>query len=337
VIEVVGLSKRYTIAKRDPGFLGAIKGLFRRKYIDKVAVNDIAFNIKQGEMVGYIGANGAGKSSTIKMLCGILKPTSGEIRINGIVPYKNRQVIAKQIGAVFGQRTQLFWDIPVRESYNLLRHIYQIPNFQYRQNLDWFCDVLHLDPLLDTPVRQLSLGQKMRCELAAAFLHNPSVVFLDEPTIGLDVSVKTKIRNFIKETNRVWGTTVILTTHDMQDIEEISQRIIIIDEGSILYQGDHETLQDKFGKRHRISFELEISNGFQLPESLNDLTEYFFDEENPSEVTVSFRPQDISKTDIISAVINQYKVHDFTIFPPKIETIVREIAEVKEKKNEKVF
>lgn len=268
MIEVRGLTKEYTIVKKSPGLTGAIKGLFVRDYTVKRAVDDINFSINQGELVGYIGANGAGKSTTIKMLSGILTPSSGEVKVNGIIPYEQRKKNAQSIGAVFGQRTQLFWDIAVRESYSLLKHIYQIPDKQHKDTLEMFTEVLNLGPLLGTPVRQLSLGQKMRCELAAAFLHNPSIVYLDEPTIGLDVAVKTRIRAFIKEMNKLHQTTVLLTTHDMQDIEEICNRIIIIDEGKVLYDGSLASIKERFGQKRVIHFELELEGEFSLPDAL---------------------------------------------------------------------
>jgi ABC-2 type transport system ATP-binding protein len=328
LIQVSGLSKHYKLAKRKPGLLGAVKGLFRREYETKKAVNDISFEIASGEMVGYIGPNGAGKSTTIKMLSGILTPTVGEVRVNGIVPYGERQRNAKQIGAVFGQRTQLFWDIPVRESYDLLKHIYEIPEEQYQETLKLFVDVLNLEPLLGTPVRQLSLGQKMRCELAAAFLHSPSVVYLDEPTIGLDVAVKTRIRAFIREMNQRLGTTVILTTHDMQDIEEICKRIIIIDEGKVLYDGDLQSIKDRFGHKRVIHFELEWAEPFVLPVDLVGAAEIVpMEEDSPGKVSLSFSHQAMSAADIISAMLRHYRIRDLTIADPKIETIVKEIYE----------
>lgn len=325
MIHVTSLSKTYKIVERDPGLKGAMKALVKRSYVTKDAVKNIDFHIKKGEMVGYIGANGAGKSTTIKMLCGILTPSSGEITVNGIVPYKNRQKNAKNIGAVFGQRTQLFWDIPVRESYDLLRHIYEVPEKEYKETLDLFVKVLDLEPLLAIPVRQLSLGQKMRCELAAAFLHRPAVVYLDEPTIGLDVAVKVKIRKFIKEMNRMWGTTVILTTHDMQDIEEICNRIIIIDEGVILYDGNLQSIQDQFGHKRLIHFELEEKPSNVIPSNLEGLIEFTAIDEEHQKVTVSFTNKEIAATDVISAMMAEFKIRDLTIADPKIETIVEEI------------
>jgi ABC-2 type transport system ATP-binding protein len=277
-------------------------------------------------MVGYIGANGAGKSTTIKMLSGILTPSSGEVLVNGVVPYKERQKNAYNIGAVFGQRTQLFWDIPVQESFQLLKHIYEIPDQAFKQRLDLFIEVLDLQPLLSTAVRQLSLGQKMRCELAAAFLHNPAVVYLDEPTIGLDVSVKSKIRNFIKEMNQQEQSTVILTTHDMQDIEEICKRIIIIDEGKILYDGDLQKIKEQFGQERVIYFELETNTSVSLPAGLEGVSLLYQDNE-AGKVSIAFDQDLFTAADVISVMLQKYSIRDLTITDPRIETIVKEIYE----------
>ncbi|SDG05163.1 ABC-2 type transport system ATP-binding protein [Fontibacillus panacisegetis] len=323
MIEVKNLSKHYKIVQKDPGLTGAIKSLFKRKYTTKKAVDEINFNIEDGEMVGYIGANGAGKSTTIKMLCGILTPSNGEITVNGIVPYKERKRNAKNIGAVFGQRTQLFWDIAVRESYELLKHIYEIPEEEFQASIAMFTEVLDLEPLMSVPVRQLSLGQKMRCELAAAFLHNPSIVYLDEPTIGLDVAVKVKIRQFIREMNRLRGTTVILTTHDMQDIEEICKRIIIIDEGKVLYDGSLQSIKERYGDKRIIHFELEREGEFQLPSSMADKVEWSYGDEG--RVSISFSNHTITAADVISEMLQSYQIRDLTIADSKIETIVQDI------------
>ena len=325
MIKVRELSKEYKIVQRDAGLKGALKSLFKRKYITKEAVKGISFDISKGEMVGYIGANGAGKSTTIKMLCGILTPTNGTVLVNDIVPYEDRMNNALQIGAVFGQRTQLFWDIPVRESYDLLRHIYNIPKEQYEETLEMFTKVLNLSPLLSIPVRQLSLGQKMRCELAAAFLHRPDVVYLDEPTIGLDIAVKVRIREFIKEMNRKWGTTVILTTHDMQDIEEICSRVIIINEGIIIYDGDLQSIKSKFGHKRMIHFDLEYDIEPSLPKELNGIAQITSYDNETRKLTLSVESKDTPIASIISIMMNNHKVSDLTISEPKIETIVEEI------------
>jgi ABC-2 type transport system ATP-binding protein len=329
MIEVSDLHKEYKIAVRKPGLKGAVQGLFRREYTIKEAVKGISFQIGKGEMVGYIGANGAGKSTTIKMLSGILTPSSGQVLVNGVVPYEDRRRNARHIGAVFGQRTQLFWDIPVRESYDLLRHIYDVPEAQYRETLDMFTEVLDLGPLLGIPVRQLSLGQKMRCELAAAFLHRPAVVYLDEPTIGLDVAVKQRIRAFIKEMNRLQETTVILTTHDMGDIEELCSRIIIIDAGQVLYDGDLLSIKERFGNKRIIHFDLASqldASAFVLPPELAEIAE-IVPGEDEVKLSLSFSAQDVTSAEVIAAVMKVCPVRDLAIADPKIETIVQEIYE----------
>ncbi|MTH52023.1 ATP-binding cassette domain-containing protein [Bacillus mangrovi] len=326
MISVHQLVKEYTLVKRDPGLRGAMKSLINRQYEKKTAVDGISFQIEKGEMVGYIGANGAGKSTTIKMLTGILTPSSGEVRVNGIIPYKRRKENAKQIGAVFGQRTQLFWDIPVRESFQLLKEIYEVPEEQFSETMELFTEVLQLDALLPVPVRQLSLGQKMRCELAAAFIHRPEVVYLDEPTIGLDVAVKVKIRKFIREMNAKWGTTVLLTTHDMQDIEEICSRIIIIDGGAILYDGSLREIKDRFSAKREIHFELDSGQAFALPDSISSKAEAVLENgEGTEKVIVSFSHHELKASEVISAVLQLNKITDLSIQDPKIETIVEEI------------
>lgn len=243
MIEVKNICKSYKVAKRDAGFCAACKSLFHREYEKIQALDHISFSIDEGEMVGYIGPNGAGKSSTIKILSGILTPDSGECRVDGRIPWKNRMEHVRQIGVVFGQRSQLWWDVPVADSYSLLKDIYRIPDAVYKRNLDELVTLLHLEELLKTPTRQLSLGQRMRCELAASLLHNPQILFLDEPTIGLDAVSKLAVRKFILERNRTHKTTVILTTHDMQDIEALTNRIILIGKGKILLDGSVSLLQ----------------------------------------------------------------------------------------------
>jgi len=241
MITMEHVCKSYKVAKRNAGFGEACKALFHREYEEIHALRDVSFTINDGEMVGYIGPNGAGKSSTIKILSGILTPDSGRCLVDGRVPWKNRIQHVGQIGAVFGQRTQLWWDVPVIDSFELLKDIYSISEGKYRTNLDELTELLNLGELLRTPARQLSLGQRMRCEIAASLLHSPQILFLDEPTIGLDAVSKLAVRDFIKKQNKVHGTTVILTTHDMQDIEALTSRIILIGKGRILMDG---TLED---------------------------------------------------------------------------------------------
>ncbi len=241
MIEVSHLRKTFRVARRGAGFSQAVKALFHREYQEIHALDDVSFTIGEGEMVGYIGPNGAGKSSTIKVLSGILTPDGGECLVNGRVPWKDRTAHVKEIGVVFGQRTQLWWDVPVIDSFELLKEIYAIPDETYRKNRQELTELLDLGELLRTPARQLSLGQRMRCEIAASLLHSPKVLFLDEPTIGLDAVSKLAVRDFIKRLNAERKTTVILTTHDMQDIEALASRVILIGKGKILLDG---TLKD---------------------------------------------------------------------------------------------
>lgn len=241
MITMEHVCKSYKIAKRNAGFGEAVKALFHRDYEIIHALNDVSFTIRDGEMVGYIGPNGAGKSSTIKILSGILTPDCGTVLVDGRIPYKNRIKHVKEIGVVFGQRSQLWWDVPVIDSFELLKDIYSIPDPRYQQSLEELTELLNLAELLRSPARQLSLGQRMRCEIAASLLHRPRILFLDEPTIGLDAVSKLAVRDFILNQNKTHGTTVILTTHDMQDIEALASRIILIGKGRILMDG---TLDD---------------------------------------------------------------------------------------------
>lgn len=243
MIEVEHISKTFKVSRRNAGFSEAFKSLFHKQYECIKALDDISFTIGEGEMVGYIGPNGAGKSSTIKVLGGILTPDYGQCRINGRVPWKERIAHVRDIGVVFGQRSQLWWDVPVIDSFELLRDIYQVPKINYQQRLEELVTLLHLEQLIRTPARQLSLGQRMRCELAASLLHSPRILFLDEPTIGLDAVSKLAVRDFILEQNRSHKTTVILTTHDMQDIESLTSRILLIGKGRILLDGNLEDIR----------------------------------------------------------------------------------------------
>ena len=241
MIQVSHLRKTFRVARRGAGFSQAVKALFRREYEEIHALDDLSFTIRDGEMVGYIGPNGAGKSSTIKVLSGILTPDSGQCLVNGRTPWKDRVAHVKEIGVVFGQRTQLWWDVPVADSFELLKEIYTVPAATYRENLEELTQLLDLGDLLRTSARQLSLGQRMRCEIAASLLHSPKILFLDEPTIGLDAVSKLAVRDFILRLNRERGTTVLLTTHDMQDIEALASRVLLIGRGKILLDG---TLED---------------------------------------------------------------------------------------------
>ncbi len=249
IVEVCNLAKSFRVPIKEPGFRGALKHLVAPRFEERRAVAGVSLKISAGERVAYIGPNGAGKSTTVKMLSGILAPTSGEIRVAGIEPYRNRMANARNIGVVFGQRSQLWWDLPVRDSYRLLGDIYQVPAQIFREQLEWCVESLELSPLLGQPARALSLGQKMRCDVAAALLHRPPLLFLDEPTIGLDITVKERLRAFIRDDCARFGTTLILTSHDTEDVEALCDRIVIIDKGAVLFDGPREEMLRTFGRR----------------------------------------------------------------------------------------
>jgi len=263
MIECVGISKQFKVARRNAGLREAVRALFKREYTIVHALSDVSFSIGDGEMVGYIGPNGAGKSSTIKILSGILTPDAGQCTVNGLVPWKNRKEHASNIGVVFGQRSQLWWDVPVIDSFELLRDIYKVDGKAYKDSLDELVTMLDIGEIVRTPARQLSLGQRMRCEIAASLIHKPSVLFLDEPTIGLDAVSKIAVREFIKKINRERGTTVILTTHDMQDIEALTERILLIGGGRILLDGSLSELKSRKSSSRRLT--VEYSSG-EIPE-----------------------------------------------------------------------
>ena len=251
-----GVTKEFKVLNRHEGLKGSLKDLFSRDYKTVTAVDNISIKIKAGEIVGYLGPNGAGKSTTIKMMTGVLEPTHGEILVNGTVPYKNRSRNAENIGVVFGQRSQLWWSLPLIESFKLLKDIYMIPDTDYRQMLELYRELADIEVLLHKPIRQMSLGQRTLSDILAAFLHNPKIVFLDEPTIGLDVSMKAKIRELIKGLNQEKNTTVILTTHDMGDVDALCRRIVIIDHGSMIYDNDIEHLKNYFGSYRTLRLNL---------------------------------------------------------------------------------
>jgi len=319
IIEVAGLRKVFRSIKREPGVLGAFAALFSRTYEEKAAVEDVSFSLEPGEIVGYIGPNGAGKSTTIKMLTGILVPTSGTVRVAGIVPYEARELNAENIGVVFGQRSQLYWDLPLRESFELLRSIYDIPRDRYATNLAEFSELLDLGRFMDTPVRQLSLGERMRGDFAGAMLHDPKIVYLDEPTIGLDVVAKEAIREFISRVNRERGTTVILTTHDLADVERLSKRIILIDEGRVIYDGPLERLREKYGT-HR-TLVITLADTYPEIEIEGGVVEH----RDSSVVRVRFDRREQSAEAMIRRVMERYAISDIAIVEPDIETIVRRL------------
>lgn len=325
MIEVKNLTKEFKINKKYPGFKGAIKSFFSREYTIKKAVDDVSFTINDGEIVGYIGANGAGKSTTIKMMTGILTPTSGEVLVNGVIPYKDRKKNAYNIGVVFGQRTQLWWDLPLSESFTLLKEIYEVDDKSYEDRMKFLCDVLDLNEFMLSPVRTLSLGQRMRADIAAALINNPKIIYLDEPTIGLDVVVKEKVRQAIKEIKKQYGTTVILTTHDLSDIEELCDRIIIIDKGKKIYDGGIKEIKDKYGYMTTAEIsvkenkQININDNFKLEE---DNLNYKFEE---GKLIITFNKNKVSSTEIIQYVMSNMNVVDFKINETSIEDIIKKI------------
>lgn len=326
-ITVKNLSKDFKTLKRKPGLSGAIKNLFSREYKTVNAVDKVNFSINKGELVGYIGPNGAGKSTTIKMLTGILMPSGGEITVAGRDPFKERKQNAADIGVVFGQRTSLWWDIPARESFNLLRAIYRIPDKIYNENMTLFTELLELEPFLATPVRKLSLGQKMRCEIVAALLHNPKILYLDEPTIGLDAVSKEAIRGFIKEVNKRLQTTVILTTHDLDDIEEICKRIVIIDKGQLLYDGKLASFKKKmlYSKTLLIDFRLPVKPA-QIRNYLNlDQDLLAVKSEGRKKIRIDFKIRNIKAGALLEKLFQKFEIHDIVVQDEGIESIIKRV------------
>lgn len=328
MIHVENLTKEFKFYKKKPGFKGTVKGLFSKDVEVKRAVDNINFHIDEGEIVGYIGANGAGKSTTIKMMTGILVPTSGKCTVNGIVPYKERQKNAKQIGVVFGQRTQLWWDLPLTETFSILKEIYDVSDEDYKKRMAFFNEVLEINEFINSPVRTLSLGQRMRADLAAALINNPKILYLDEPTIGLDVIVKENIRKAIKEINKEYKTTVILTTHDLSDIEELCNRIIIIDKGKVVYDGSIDEIKDKFGymrtvqtfvKDIKTAKQIDIAKELKLSEE--DITTCIVE----NSLLVNFNRNKISISDIVGLIMSKIQVIDINIKDTEIEEIVKKI------------
>lgn len=321
MIEVRELRKEFRIYRHHRGGLGALRNLVTREFRSVLAVDGISFDIRAGELVGYLGPNGAGKSTTLKMLTGILVPTSGHLIVNGRVPHEQRKQHARDIGAVFGQRTTLWWDLPVVESLDLLRAIYRVPADRYRANLALFGDLLGLNEFMDTPVRSLSLGQRMRADLAAALLHDPALLFLDEPTIGLDVVAKERIREFIKTINRERGTTVILTTHDLGDVEKLCERVIMIDRGKIMFDGALETLRRRFGQGRVLVVDFE-----QLPPDLDfPGAEVTRTEGNRAWLRVAGEGNAVAP--LVARLFQRHRVLDLSVQEPEIEEIVRRIYE----------
>ncbi|OIJ17255.1 daunorubicin ABC transporter ATP-binding protein [Anaerobacillus alkalilacustris] len=324
VIEVKKLRKEFKSYSSRSGLSGAFRDLFTRNYKVMAAVDDISLNVKQGEMVGYIGENGAGKSTTIKMLTGILTPTSGSVIVNGMDPHKQREEFVRTIGVVFGQRSQLWWDIAVQESFRLLKKVYKVSDKDYKEHMGYVIETLDIGPLLDKPVRKLSLGQRMRCELAAALIHNPPLLFLDEPTIGLDVLVKLKIRKFLKEMNETYKTTVLLTTHDLTDIEALCERVVLLDEGKIVYDGRLDQLQANSVELKQIEFQfLKDLSEEVLPKKGN----VKWERKDPYTWIAMVDGDETQVSKLISEVVEKDPIKNIKINEISTEEIIRKIYE----------
>jgi ABC-2 type transport system ATP-binding protein len=318
-ILVENLVKTYKVPERRPGLWGAFVGLAKRTYRTVHALEGVSFSIEPGELVGYIGPNGAGKSTTIKVLSGILNPDSGTCEVDGLVPWEDRIAHVKRIGVVFGQRTQLWWDLPVIESFDLLRDIYSVNKTEYEETKNELVERLDIEPLLNTPVRLLSLGQRMRCDLVAALLHRPSILFLDEPTVGLDSVSKLAFRNFIRELNEERGQTIVLTTHDMDDIEALCNRVMVIGNGQILSDGPLSELRNRFSRERLLTVDFVEENA-----RISDVGARVI-EHIGHRAKLSFDPSEISASELISRVTAQHAIRDLFVENPPIEEIIARI------------
>lgn len=321
IITVENLQKQFKVRQHHRGRWAGVKNLVTRDYRTIDAVDRISFEVDVGELVGYLGPNGAGKSTTIKMLTGLLVPTGGGLEVNGSVPWRDRQSYVANIGAVFGQRTTLWWDLPVIESLELLQFMYRVPSAQFRKTLDDFNDLLELSPFLSSPVRSLSLGQRMRADICAALLHRPDLLFLDEPTIGLDVVAKERIRQFIRHINQEWGTTILLTTHDLADVQKLCNRVMIIDQGQLLYNGELNVLQTRFGGKRELVVDFSESYDAVEVEGAEVI------ERRNGHVTYQFDQKDVSASELIGRISARYRIRDLAVREPDIETTIRRIYE----------
>jgi len=328
MIEARNLTKVFRVAAKSPGLKGAIKHLVRPRYEVKPAVLGINLHIDEGDSVAYVGPNGAGKSTTVKMLAGVLVPTDGEIRVFGKDPYLNRMENSRDIGVVFGQRTQLWWDLPVQESFRLLADIYDVSSRDFRKNMDELIDLLELGPLLNKAVRHISLGQRMRCEIAAALLHSPRILYLDEPTVGLDVSVKNRLRQFIRQRNLEKGVTVMLTSHDLNDVKDICRRIVMIDRGRIVFDGPLTKIQEAFGGERSVHIDLSefvedaVSRAAALLKHLGDVE---VTQSEPNRLSIRFDASVISTSAVVGQLLSEFPVKDLKIEETDIESIIRRL------------
>ncbi|MFF1484637.1 ATP-binding cassette domain-containing protein [Streptomyces sp. NPDC058319] len=324
IIEVNGLVKEFRRPKPVVGPFGRMRTMLTREYVTKRAVNGIEFRLEEGSLVGYLGPNGSGKSTTIKILTGILQPTLGEVRVAGLVPWKEREQNALNIGVVFGQRSQLWWDLPLSDSLELISRLYGMKRSRFLSNLARFTEILDLGPFSDVPVRQLSLGQRMRGDLAAAMLPEPRILYLDEPTIGLDVIAKTNIRQFIGTLNQQDGTTVVLTTHDLDDVEELCDRLMLIDDGRVLYDGNAEELKKRFLPYRRLIVRLAESEEWQGL-GIPAVEQEFGASGHADTVSLRFDPEGIDITELINAVLASHTIRDISIMEPTLENVVHRV------------
>lgn len=323
-IEVSHLVKDYKRKKNPGNMLAAVGQMFRPKYEILRAVNDINFSIEKGEAVGYVGPNGCGKSTTIKMLSGVLTPTSGKVLVNGLEPTKNRQKINKKTGIVFGNRSVLWWDVPIIESYKVLQKLYEIPEKRFQENLEEFADIIGIRELLGVPERQLSLGQKMRCNIAAAFLHDPEIVYLDEPTIGLDSESKLKIREFIRQMNEERHTTFIVTSHDFQDIESLCKRIILINHGEVVVDDGIQKIQKNYQSKKQIRFEMDRNPWMEIEKFTIDGVTIL--DKTPYSLVLECEIQKVGAMTVVDQVSRACQILDISIQGQDIESIIREIV-----------
>ena len=321
IINVKNLCKSYKVVKRDSGFINSLKSFFKREYKIVKAVNDITFTIKKGEIVGYIGPNGAGKSTTIKMLAGILKPDSGSIVINGLDPVVDRIKHVREIGVVFGQKSQLWWDIPAIESFDLLKEIYKIPDREYLKTRNELIELLNIQEIVKIPVRNLSLGERMKCELVASLLHNPKILFLDEPTIGLDAISKVVVRDFIKKINKEKKVTVILTTHDMADIESLASRVIVIGNGKKLYDGNMDDIKKKYSSEKIV--EIYYENLKKIPKLTN--TEIISN--NDGVIKIKIDSKKVTVSDVTMEYSKNCEIKDINVLSSPIDDIIYKLYE----------
>jgi len=321
MIEFKNISKTFKTAKREPGMKAAIKSIIKREYTTVEALKDVSFKVDSGEIVGYIGPNGAGKSTTIKILSGILVPTQGDCSVLGYVPWKNRIEYVKNIGVVFGQRSQLMWDIPASDSFELMRDIYKVPEDKFKKNMYEIIEIFNLSEIVKTPVRQLSLGQRMHCEIAASLMHSPKILFLDEPTIGLDAVSKVAVRSFIKRINKENGVTVLLTTHDMGDVEALTDRVMLIGKGQILYDGGFEQMKNKYNTVNILTIDYDLSGILKTPEN----TLLISNDNGRAVLSVDTEKTPVSG--VISQLSQELTLYDIGVQSRPVEEIIAEIYE----------